>query len=622
MKEDMSEETIQKRNVVYDESKIQTLSSLDHIRKRTGMYIGKLGDGSNYNDGIYVLIKEVIDNAIDEFIEGHGKKIEIKLNDNKISVRDYGRGIPLGKLVDCVSQINTGGKFNDEVFQFSVGLNGVGTKAVNALSSHFSVLSCRDGHYKRADFSRGELLKEIDGDLDEKNGTYVEFIPDTDIFKNYSFNIDYIKKRLWYYAYLNKGLKLYFNGEKFHSSQGLSDLLAEEVKHSLYEPIYYSESRLEFVFTHVDTYGERYYSFVNGQYTNDGGTHQSAFREGILKAVNEYAKKQYDGKDVRDGIVGAIAIKIKEPIFESQTKNKLGNTEIRSWIISETKDFLIDYFYKNTEIADAIISKVEFNEKIRKELKSVQKEVKELSKKTSIKIPKLKDCKFHLNDVVTTKKKKEAWRGDESLIFLTEGDSAAGSMVASRDVETQAIFALRGKPKNVFGSKRDEIYKNEEYYNLVKALNIEDSLENLRYSKVVLATDADPDGLHIRNLLITFFLHFYESLIEKGYVYILETPLFRVRNKKQTIYCYDEQEKEAAVKKIGSKPEITRFKGLGEISPKEFGEFIGKNIRLIQVTINDMKTLYDTLGFYMGKNTPARRKYVMENLNKVKELTI
>jgi len=601
--------------VNYDESKIQTLSSLEHIRKRSGMYIGRLGDGSSYEDGIYVLIKEVIDNSIDEFIEGFGKKIEICVDGKKVSIRDFGRGIPLGKLIDCVSKMNTGGKFNDEVFQYSVGLNGVGTKAVNALSSHFMVRSTRDKQFKEAIFTAGVLVSESDGDATQENGTYTEFIPDEEIFKNYNYNLDYIKKRLWYYAYLNKGLNLYFNGEKIVSKEGLLDLLNSEVENALYEPIYYSSSRLEFTFTHIDAYGETHYSFVNGQYTNDGGSHQSAFREAILKAVNEFSKKNYDGKDVRDGIVGAIAIKIKEPIFESQTKNKLGNTDVKSWIITETRDFLVDYFYKHKEIADAILEKININERIRKELKDVAKEVKELSKKTSVRIPKLKDCKFHFNDVVPPKK-RDKWRGEESLVFLTEGDSAAGSMVSTRDVETQAIFALRGKPLNVYGQKKDVVYKNEEFFNIIKMLNIEDGLENLRYAKIVLATDSDPDGLHIRNLLLTFFLCFYESLITKGHVFILETPLFRVRDKKTTIYCYNENEKEAAIKKFNSKPEITRFKGLGEISPKEFGAFIGENIRLVPVNVQHLKDIPSTLEFYMGKNTPERRNYIMDNLDR------
>ena len=609
------------RDVIYDESKIQTLSSLEHIRLRPGMYIGKLGDGSNYNDGVYILLKEVIDNSIDEFIEGHGKKIEVNLEEKKVSIRDYGRGIPLGKVIDCVSRINTGGKFNDEVFQFSVGLNGVGTKAVNALSRTFHVKSHRNGKFKEALFENGILLNEAEGDTNEVNGTLVSFYPSDELFKNYTFNTDFIEKRLWYYAYLNKKLKIYFNGELITSKEGLKDLLDGEVDKPVYAPIYHSTKQLEFVFTHIESYGESYYSFVNGQYTNDGGTHQSAFREAILKSVNEFSKKQYDGRDVRDGIVGAISIKIKEPIFESQTKNKLGNTEVKSWIVSKIKDFLVDYFYKNPDTAEMLIKKVELNEKIRKELKSVQKEAKEMAKKTSIRIPKLKDCKYHLNDEVSPKKRK-SWRGEESMIFLTEGDSAAGSMVSCRDVETQAIYALKGKPLNVYGLKRDAIYKNEELFNIVKTLNIEEGYENLRYSKVVLATDSDPDGLHIRNLLLTFFLQFYESLVLKSHVYILETPLFRVRNKKQTHYCYNEQEKIEAVRKIGKGAEITRFKGLGEISPKEFGKFIGPDIRLIQVNVQHLKEIPEILKFYMGKNTPERREYIMDNLDRFGEEAI
>ncbi len=604
--------------VKYDESKIQTLSSLDHIRLRTGMYIGRLGDGSTYEDGIYILLKEIVDNSIDEYIEGFGKKIIIDIEGTKVSVRDFGRGIPLGKVVDCVSIINTGGKFNSDVFQFSVGLNGVGTKAVNALSESYMVRSVREEKYREVIFSKGKLLEDRSGTTKDPDGTYTEFVPDAEIFKEFEFNFDFITKRLYYYAFLNKGLKIYFNNEKIVSSGGLLDLLTEQVEYPLYEPIYYCSNSLEFVFTHIDSYGESYYSFVNGQYTNDGGTHQSAFREAILKAVNEYGKKLYEAKDVRDGIVGAIAVKVRNPIFESQTKNKLGNTEIKSKIISEVKDFLIDFFYKHPEAAESIFLKIALNEKIRKELKAVQQEAKELSKKTSIRIPKLKDCKYHFNEVPTGRK-KELWRGDESVIFLTEGDSAAGSMISSRDVETQAIFALRGKPLNVLGLKRDVIYKNEEFYNIIKTMNIEDGTDNLRYSKIIIATDSDPDGLHIRNLLLTFFLHFYESLILKGHIYILETPLFRVRNKKETVYCYNENEKTSAVKKLGADPEVTRFKGLGEISPKEFGRFIGPDMRLIQVSVEHLKDIPDTLEFYMGKNTPDRKSYIMENLDRIEE---
>lgn len=606
------------KKVAYNEDTIQTLSSLEHIRLRSGMYIGRLGNGSAYDDGIYVLLKEVIDNSIDEFIEGHGKKIHITIEDNLVSIRDYGRGIPLGKLADCVSKINTGGKFNNEVFQFSVGLNGVGTKAVNALSSSFTAKSFRDGKFKEIQFSKGNLLNENDGFSKEPNGTLISFMADEEVFGKYSYNFEFVKKRLDYYAYLNKGLKLYFNNEIIESRNGLLDLLQNEIEETLYEPIYYHSNQLEFTFTHVDAYGETHYSFVNGQYTNDGGTHQSAFREAILKAVNEFSKKQFDGKDVRDGLVGTIAIKITDPIFESQTKNKLGNTDVRSWIVNEVKNFIIDYLFKNPDIATAIVNKATLNEKVRKELKNVQKEAREMSKKTSIRIPKLKDCKYHLCDPEKKKTRKD-WRGEESSIFLTEGDSAAGSMVSCRDVETQAIFALRGKPKNVFGLKRDEIYKNEELFNIVKSLDIEDSLENLRYNKVIMATDSDPDGLHIRNLLLTFFLTYFENLVIKGHVYVLETPLFRVRDKKQTFYCYNDDEKEKAIKKLKGKAEITRFKGLGEISPKEFKQFIGPDIRLVQVNIKYLKDIAKTLKFYMGKNTPERKTYIMNNLDRIEE---
>jgi len=620
----MTENKEIRKKVEYTEDTIQTLASLEHIRLRPGMYIGKLGDGSNFNDGIYILLKEVIDNSIDEFIEGNGKKIDIRLDEEtkNISVRDYGRGIPHGKVIDCVSVINTGGKFNNDVFQYSVGLNGVGTKAVNALSAYFRVVSYREGKYKEAIFEKGKLISESENSTKEKNGTFIEFLPDPEKFPNYEYNINFITKRMWYYAYLNKGLKIDFNEEIITSKFGLLDLLSDEIETPLYEPIYYSSKKLEFSFTHIGAYGETHFSFVNGQYTADGGTHQAAFREGILKGVNGYSKRPYDGKDIRDGIVGAISIKIKDPNFESQTKNRLGNTEIKSGIVNEVKDFITNFLYKNKETADVIIHKIELNEKIRKELKSVQKEAKEMSKKTSIRIPKLKDCKFHKNDVLTVKmKKKGTWRGDKSLIFLTEGDSAAGSMVAKRDVETQAIFALRGKPLNTYGLKREVIYKNEEFFNIEKALNIQDGIEDLRYDKIVLATDSDPDGLHIRNLLLTFFLSFYEDIVLKGHVYILETPLFRVRNKKETIYCYDERERKAALKKLkkSTNPEITRFKGLGEISPSEFGAFIGEDIRLVKVNIEHLKDIPSTLEFYMGKNTSDRKEYVMSNLDRADE---
>jgi topoisomerase-4 subunit B len=590
---------------VYDESKIKTLSSLEHIRLRTGMYIGRLGDGSNPDDGIYVLLKEIIDNAIDEYIMGFGKKIEINIKDDTVSIRDFGRGIPLGKVIDCVSTINTGAKYNDDVFQFSVGLNGVGTKAVNALSSFFKVKAFRGGEYFEACFERGKLKSKNKGKTSEPNGTFIQFCPDQNIFGEYTFNFEYVEKRLWNYAYLNSGLRLIFAGQKFESKNGLYDLLQNEIgDKTVYNIAYYKSRQLEFAFTHTQSYGETYFSFVNGQHTTDGGTHLSAFREGILKGVNEFFKKNYNGVDVREGIGGAVAIKLKNPVFESQTKNKLGNTEIRGWIVSEVKSGVVDFLHKNSEAARQLENKIVQNEKLRTELNAVKKEAKEAAKRIEIKIPNLRDCKYHLPD---------GGRGEESTIFLTEGQSAGGSIISARDVMTQAIFTLKGKPQNVFGRNKSAIYQNEELYNMMMALGIEDGIEGLRYNRIVLATDADVDGFHIRNLLMTFFLNFFEELVVSNHVYILETPLFRVRNKKETRYCYNEKERDIAIKEIRD-PEVTRFKGLGEISPKEFGQFIGPNMRLVEVNVKNVKNIPETLDFYMGKNTPYRREYIMENL--------
>ncbi len=589
----------------YDESKVKTLNSLEHIRLRTGMYIGRLGDGSNFDDGIYVLLKELIDNSVDEFIMGEGKHCKVSLKGSVASVRDYGRGIPLGKVIDCVSVINTGAKYNSDVFQFSVGLNGIGTKAVNALSKHFKVVSYRDGKYFKAEFSKGELLKKGQGKTRENNGTYVEFIPDEEIFGEYEFNTEFIEQRLWNYACLNSGLTLSLNGKKFQSKKGLLDLLKSEVENdALYEPGYYKSKHIEFSFVHTSNYGESYFSFVNGQFTNDGGTHQSAFREGFLKGVNEYMKKNFAGADVREGLAGAVAVKLKNPVFESQTKNKLGNAEIRSWIVSEVKSAVVDFFHKNAESAKKVEKKISESEKLRKELNTVKKKAKEVAKKVSIKIPKLKDCKYHLSD---------GKKGEETMIFLTEGQSASGSMVTARDVNTQAVFSLRGKPQNMFGKKKTSIYQNEELYSLMAALGIEEDVENLRYGKIIIATDADFDGFHIRNLLLTFFLNFFEELIISNRLYILETPLFRVRNKNKTVYCYSDKERKDALKKLKN-PETTRFKGLGEISPSEFGYFIKEGMRLIDINIKSLKKVSETVGFYMGKNTPERRDFIMENL--------
>lgn len=593
----------------YDESAVQSLDALSHIRLRSGMYIGRLGDGSNPDDGIYIMIKEVIDNSIDEFIMGNGKKVIITLDnkEQKVTVRDFGRGIPLGKVVECVSQINTGAKYNDDVFQFSVGLNGVGTKAVNALSSYFLVRSVRDGEYVEAEFSKGVLQNKKKGKSNEENGTYVEFIPDKEIFKSFSFRSELILKRLWHYAYLNTGLTLYFNDEKIYSENGLLDLLNSEVKEDrLYEPLHYRGKSVEFAFLHSSSYGETYFSFVNGQYTQDGGTHLSAFREGILKGVNEFTKKNFQGIDVREGIVGTILVKVKDPMFESQTKNKLSNNEIRAPIVQEVKDAVISLLYKHEEVGKKIVERILFNEKLRKELAAVKKDAKEKQKKISFKIPKLRDSKYHLGDGTKFQ--------ENTMIFLTEGESASASIVMSRDPMTQAVFSLRGKPLNVHGMKLDQLYKNEEMYNLMSALNIEDDVASLRYNKVILATDADVDGMHIRNLLITFFLTYFEGLVMNGHLYILETPLFKVRNKERTIYCYSEDEKNKAIKELKKGIEITRFKGLGEISPGEFKQFIAGDIRLVQVVVQNLSDIKPTLEFYMGKNTPARKNFIMNNL--------
>jgi len=604
---------------VYDESKIKTLSSLEHIRLRTGMYIGRLGDGSNPDDGIYVLLKEVIDNGVDEFIMGNGKLIEVSVKDidkagaASVKVRDFGRGIPLGKLVECVSVINTGAKYNDDVFQFSVGLNGVGTKAVNALSVHFRVVALRNGEFAEAVFERGKLISERKGKLKEKlkDGTMVEFTPDPQIFKDYVFNPEFIEKRMQNYAYLNAGLTLSFNGKKFVSSRGLYDLLHEETGDECLYPLGYyrgehsANGQLEIAFTHTNNYGEEYFSFVNGQFTSDGGTHLSAFKEGFLKGIQTFYKKDYRSEDVREGTTAAIAIKLKNPVFESQTKNKLGNSDIRAWVVQETRNAVEDWLHKNAEAGKKLEQKITANESLRTELNAVKKEAREAAKKVALKIPKLKDCKYHLED---------GEDGEPSTIFITEGDSAAGSIVSSRDVMTQAIFALRGKVENVFGKKRAAIYKNEELFNMMMALGIEQDVEGLRYNRIVIATDADFDGFHIRNLLLTFFLSYFEELVTAGHVFILETPLFRVRTKKETRYCYTEKERDEASTALGSQSEITRFKGLGEISPKEFGQFIGEDMRLVPVSVNTLKQVPQVLNFYMGKNTPERRDYIMKNL--------
>jgi topoisomerase IV subunit B len=596
----------------YDESKIKTLSSLEHIRLRTGMYIGRIGNRTHYDDGCYILLKEIVDNAIDEYIMGFGKEVRIIVQDNKVSVRDFGRGIPLGKVIECVSRINTGAKYNDDVFQFSVGLNGVGTKAVNALSKDFLVRSHRGGECVEATFRKGQIKGQKNGKATtEPDGTFICFEPDPEIFKDSTFLSEHIERRLRHYSYLNAGLRLVFNGKTFQSRNGLLDLIIEDLKNDgsepIYAPLHYSSKALEFCFTHSNSrYGESFYSFVNGQYTSDGGTHLSAFREGLLKAVNEYSRGNYEGDDVREAMVGAVAIRLKDPVFESQTKNKLGNTELRSELVNKVREELLHFLNRNKEVAEKILAKVEDTRQLRKELQEVKKLARERAKAVTLRIPQLKDCKLHFD------KAKDKGRG--SMIFITEGQSAAGSIVSCRDVGTQAIFVLKGKPLNVWDLKRDIVYKNDEMYNLMRSLDIEDNLEGLRYEKVILATDADVDGLHIRNLLITYFFRFFEQLVHDGHLYVLETPLFRVRNKEQTIYCYSEVERDSAAARLGKSCEITRFKGLGEINPTEFKQFIGPNMRLSQVEYATKPDAATILSFYMGRNTPDRRDYIMRNL--------
>lgn len=594
----------------YTEADVLSLSPLEHIRRRPGMYIGRLGNGSHIDDGIYILLKEVIDNSIDEFVMGYGNKIIITVLDNKVTVRDYGRGIPLGSVIDCVSKINTGAKYTGDAFQYSVGLNGVGTKAVNALSSYFLVTSFRDGKSMTASFGRGVLKSKKEAKTEEPNGTYFEFIPDKEIFGDYQFNDDYIRSRLNNYAYLNTGLVLSFNREIIKSQNGLMDLLAKELGDvALYDVIHYKSQRLEIAFTHTSSYGENYFSYVNGQHTSDGGTHLAAFKEGFLKGINEYFKKNWAAPEIRDGIVGAIAIKLKDPIFESQTKNKLGNTDVKSWIVPEVKEAVVDALMKNTKTAQAMQAKIVSNEQVHKEEQTVRNGAREKAKKTSINIQKLKDCKYHLSDRSNAHREE----AEKSMIFLTEGDSASGTITKTRKPEYQAVFSLRGKLYNVEGQKRSIIYKHDELYNIMAALGIEEDLENLRYAKVVIATDADNDGYHIRNLIMTYFLTYFEELVTQGHLYILETPLFRVRNKQKVIYCYSEKERDEAVSKMKG-AEITRFKGLGEIDPKEFGQFIGEDIKLIPVSISSIKETREVMDFCMGDNTPKRREYIMENL--------
>ena len=606
------------QKVKYTEENIRSLDWKEHIRMRPGMYIGKIGDGSSYDDGIYILLKEILDNSIDEFVMGSGKTIEISIKDEKVSVRDYGRGIPLGKVVDVVSKMNTGGKYDSIAFKKSVGLNGVGTKAVNALSSFFKVSSFRDDLLKSACFEFGNLIKDFEEEQSNKRkGTLIEFIPDSKIFKNYKFRVEYVEKMLKNYVYLNPGLTINFNGNKFFSNNGLKDLLEDRtnVLDLVYPIIHLKGDDIEIAISHSKTqYNEEYHSFVNGQNTTQGGTHQAAFREAIVKTIRDYFGKNYDSSDIRKSIVSAISIKVMEPVFESQTKTKLGSTEmggnfpsVRVYINDFLKNKLDSYLHKNSEVAESLQKKIIQAEKERKELSGIRKLARESAKKASLHNKKLRDCRIHLGDL-----KKD--RRLESTIFITEGDSASGSITKSRDVNTQAVFSLRGKPLNTYGMTKKIVYQNEEFNLLQSALNIEDSIEDLRYNNIVIATDADVDGMHIRLLLITFFLQFFPELIKQGHLYILQTPLFRVRNKKQTFYCYSENERLQAIEKLGGKPEITRFKGLGEISPHEFKFFIGENIKLDPVMLDRNTTSEDLMSFYMGKNTQERQKFIINNL--------
>ena len=605
-------------NSQYTEENIRSLDWKEHIRMRPGMYIGKLGDGSSPDDGIYILLKEVLDNSIDEYVMGAGKTIEISIEGNKVKVRDYGRGIPLGKVVDVVSKMNTGGKYDSRAFKKSVGLNGVGTKAVNALSSHFKVSSYRDNNIKSAFFEKGELLDDpLETPSLKRKGTMVEFVPDSTIFKHYKYRIEYVEKRLRNYVYLNPGLTITLNGKKFYSENGLKDLLEDQSNESdlLYPIIHLKGEDIEVAITHSKTqYSEEYHSFVNGQNTTQGGTHQSAFREAIVKTIREFFGKNYDASDIRKSIISAISIKVTEPIFESQTKTKLGSTEmggnfptVRSYVNDFLTTQLDNYLHKNPNTTESLQRKIMQAERERKELSGIRKLARESAKKASLHNKKLRDCRVHLGDL-----KKD--RRLESTVFITEGDSASGSITKSRDVNTQAVFSLRGKPLNTFGMSKKIVYQNEEFNLLQSALNIEESMEDLRYNNIVIATDADVDGMHIRLLLITFFLQFFPELIKEGHLYILQTPLFRVRNKKETFYCYSEKEKVVAIKKLGGQPEITRFKGLGEISPDEFKFFIGEDIRLDPVMLDKSVTTDELLGFYMGKNTQERQKFIIENL--------
>lgn len=617
--------------VEYNEDSIRSLDWREHIRLRPGMYIGKLGDGSSMDDGIYVLVKEVVDNCIDEYTMGFGKQVDITIAEGSVQVRDYGRGIPLGKVVDVVSKINTGAKYDSKAFQKSVGLNGVGTKAVNALSSAFKVTSFRDGKAKTAEFEKGQLVKEYkEVATKEQNGTEVSFTPDDSVFKNYHFIQDYTINQIWNYCYLNAGLAIYFNGKKYVSKNGLLDLLTnktnpEEIRYPI---VHLKGEDIEVALTHTGDYGEEIYSFVNGQHTTQGGTHQAAFREAFVKTIRDFYKKDYDAADIRQSICAAISVRVQEPVFESQTKTKLGSIttyengpSMKSFVLDFLSKELDNYLHKNATVAEALKKRIEQSERERKELSGIRKLANERAKKANLHNKKLRDCRIHLNDDPPAKNKEVfQQRQLESTIFITEGDSASGSITKTRNVESQAVFSLRGKPLNSFGLTKKVVYENEEFNLLQHALNIEEGMEGLRYNNIVVATDADVDGMHIRLLIMTFFLQFFPDLVRNGHVYILETPLFRVRNKQKTIYCYNEEEKLKAVVELGNKPEITRFKGLGEISPEEFGKFIGEDMRKEPVLITKDAHIQKLLQEFMGKNTPERQKFIIENLVVEKDL--
>ncbi len=600
----------------YNEEDIRSLDWKEHIRLRPGMYIGKLGDGSAYDDGVYVLIKEIIDNSIDEFVMGSGKTIEVTISDHKVMVRDYGRGIPLGKVIDCVSKINTGGKYDSKAFQKSVGLNGVGTKAVNALSADFVVQSFRDGKTKRAEFNKGILVQdEPEKETSQRSGTQITFIPDETIFRNYRFIPEFIEGQIWNYVFLNSGLTIVFNGQKYFSERGLYDLLSRQTDADglLYPIIHLKGPDIEVAMVHGNQYGEEYFSFVNGQHTTQGGTHQAAFRESVVKTLRDFYKKEFDASDIRTSLIAALAIKVQEPVFESQTKTKLGSSHaspegptIKTWILDFLKQALDNYLHKNPKVADAILKKILQSERERKDIAGIKKLANDRAKKANLHNKKLRDCKVHFDHIGEERYK--------STLFITEGNSASGSITQSRNVDTQAVFSLRGKPLNCFGLSKKIVYENEEFNLLQHALNIEDGLDGLRYNQIVIATDADVDGMHIRLLIMTFFLQFFPDLVKAGHVYILQTPLFRVRNKKETIYCYSETEKTTAIAHLGSKPEITRFKGLGEISPSEFGLFIGEDMKLDPVILGKEQSIRQLLDYFMGKNTPERQGFIIDNL--------